>query len=310
MTIEYALAIHGGAGAINKEIYSEKELNDYHLALKSTVKIGIDILQKGGTSMESVIACVVQMENNELFNAGRGAVFNEKGEIEHDACITDGITGKTGAISLAKKIKNPILAAHNVLTNCPHTILAGQAAEVFAQKNNLEIVDPKYFYTERRWKQLTEAQKKATQTLDHGSEGTGTVGAVALDQFGNLAAATSTGGMTNKYAGRISDSSINGAGNFALNNTCAVSGTGTGDKFIQNVLAYDLSALIEYKNYSLEKAAETVIAKLANVGGRGGLIAVNQKGEICLPYNTKGMFRAYSTSKENIKTAIFQDWRD
>ncbi len=285
-----AIAIHGGAGLLNPADYSPDKLNSYLRSLDESLKAGYKILEQGGSSVEAVISSVKVMEDCPLFNAGRGGVFAENGIVELDASLMDGKTLKAGAVTCVHKIKNPIVAAAEVMNHSPHILLSGDGAELFAFKRGLETVPNQYFHTNSRLTQLKNSIEKNKIALDHSY---GTVGAVAIDQQGNLAAGTSTGGLTNKYYGRVSDTSIIGAGNYANNNTCAISGTGTGDPFIRSVLAYDFSCLMEYKNYSLEKAGNIVLNKLKAIGGHGGVIAIDKDGNLYMDFNSTGMFRGY-----------------
>lgn len=285
-----AIAIHGGAGLLNPKDYTEQKLNEYFENLKKSLMAGNDILKQGGNSLEAVVASIKVMEDCPLFNAGKGGVFAENAIVELDASIMDGKTLNAGAVTCVHKIKYPIVAAKEVMNFSPHVMLSGNGAELFAFNRGLEIVDNNYFHTESRLNQLENAKKKNKITLDHSF---GTVGAVAIDQNGDLAAGTSTGGLTNKYYGRVSDTSIIGAGNYANNKTCAISGTGTGDPFIRTVLAHDFSALMEYKNYSLEMAGNIVLNKLKEVGGHGGIISIDKDGNVHMDFNSTGMYRGY-----------------
>jgi len=321
----FALVIHGGAGTILKDSMSPESEQQYKNKLNEALKAGYDILSKGGTSMDAVIASIKIMEDSPLFNAGKGSVFSNDGKNEMDASIMDGKTLKAGAVAGVYTIKNPIEGAKIVMEKSPHVMLAGKGADQFAKAQGLKIEDPKYFYDEKRWKQFQQIKKQEEIKLDHDSSDTsgyvhpkdaefmpekkfGTVGCVALDQYGNLSAGTSTGGMTNKKFGRVGDSPIIGAGTYANNKTCAVSCTGHGEYFIRNVVAYDVSALMEYKGMTLEQAAdEVVMKKLKEQGGEGGLIAMDAKGNIAMPFNTPGMYRAYKKSDGKSEVKIFKD---
>src|SRR5688572_677462 len=315
------LVIHGGAGNISRQNMTPEKEKAYQEGLNAALKAGYAILEKGGTSLDAVEAAIRVMEDNPLFNAGKGAVFTNDGRNELDAAIMDGATLKAGSVAGVSTIRNPISAARAVMERSPHVMLVGRGAEQFAKEQKLEIVDPSYFYTEPRFKQLQKAREEEKPKLDHSSDTTGstlpiflegkkfgTVGAVALDRFGNLAAATSTGGMTNKRYGRVGDAPIIGAGTYANNKTCAVSATGHGEFFIRYTVAHDISALMEYKHRSVRKAAEKVVnEKLVKVGGEGGVIAVDRKGKIAMPFNSTGMFRAYKTAKGETQTLIFKN---
>ena len=280
----YGLVIHGGAGTITRKNMSPEKESSYRAKLTEALAAGFEILEKGGSSMDAVETTIRIMEDSPLFNAGKGAVFTNAGTNELDASIMDGSTLQAGAVAGVKTIKNPISAARKVMEETWHVMLAGEGADNFAKEQGLEIVNNDYFYTERRWKALQKAQN---------SEKHGTVGCVALDRNYNLAAGTSTGGLTNKRWGRIGDTPIVGAGNYANNQTCGVSGTGQGEYFIRGNMAFDVSALMNYSSLSVEKAARQVIDKLSERGGRGGLIAMDKNGNIAMPFNTEGMYRGY-----------------
>ena len=267
-TPDFAIAIHGGAGTITRKNMTPEKESAYRSKLKEALSTGYVILETGGTSLNAVEATIQIMEDSDLFNAGKGAVFTNAGTNELDASIMDGSNLKAGAVAGVKTVKNPISAARKVMDETWHVMLSGDGADQFAKEQNLEIVDPIYFYTQRRWDSL-----KKTQAKKHG-----TVGCVALDKHGNLAAGTSTGGLTNKQWGRIGDSPIIGAGTYANNQTCAVSGTGQGEYFIRGNVAYDISAMMEYENVSVGKAARKVIGKLSDLGAEGGVIAMDSNG--------------------------------
>jgi beta-aspartyl-peptidase (threonine type) len=278
----------------------------YLQKLTEALFCGSAILQNGGSSLDAVEAAVRFMEDCPLFNAGKGAVLNEEGKVELDASIMDGKSLKAGAVAGVSTIKNPISAARKVMENSPHVMLIDGGAEAFALKQGLEIVDPSYFITEKireKW----EKSKKQNQNKDEDQKKKhGTVGAVALDQSGNLAAATSTGGMMNKMRGRIGDSPIIGAGTYANNNTCAISCSGHGEYFIRNVVAYDISAMMEYRGIPLEEAAKIVIQeKLKSQGADGGLIAVDKEGKVTMTFNTNAMFRGYVNSEGQKEVLIY-----
>ncbi len=308
----FAIAIHGGAGTILQTLMTpEKELM-YTQALQAAVHAGHAILKNGGNSLDAVEAAVVSLENFPLFNAGRGAVFTNKGTHEMDASIMDGNTLEAGAVSGISNIQNPIRLARVIKEKSGHVFLCGKEAEVFAQKMNLSFQPDSYFYEESRYKQWLEMKDTDAYQLDHSEhndEGKkfGTVGAVALDMHGNLAAATSTGGMTNKRFGRIGDTPIIGAGTYANNKTCAISCTGHGEYFIRAVVAYDISCLMEYKGMSLKQACNYVVNdKLVKLGGEGGLIAIDHLGNIELPFNSEGMYRAWKHSSGDEGVLIYK----
>jgi L-asparaginase / beta-aspartyl-peptidase len=301
------LVIHGGAGTILKKNMTPEKEKAYLDALKQALRSGYKILDKGGKALDAVEAAVRILEDNPLFNAGRGSVFTNEGKNELDASIMDGKTLAAGAVAGVTTIRNPITAARAVMEKSGHVMMMGKGAEKFASVQGLEIVNPKYFYTEERWKSFIRVRSEDPDSveLDHGNKtsGTtpvnhdskfGTVGAVALDMEGNLAAATSTGGMTNKKYGRVGDAPIIGAGTYADNNTCAVSCTGWGEYFIRLVVAKSVCDLMAYKNISLKEAGdELIMKKVPQLGGDGGLIAVDKNGNITMPFNTEGMYRGY-----------------
>ena len=312
------LVIHGGAGTILKENMTPAKETAYRQKLEEALSKGYAVLEKGGTSLEAIVTAISIMEDSPLFNAGKGSVFTNEGKNEMDAAIMDGKTNMAGAVAGVTNIKNPITAAMAVMNQSNHVMMAGAGAEKFAQKVGLEIVDPSYFYTDRRYDQLQNIIEKEETQLDHDSDqGSiksrfhdykfGTVGAVALDQYGNLAAGTSTGGMANKRYGRIGDAPIIGAGTYASNEACAVSATGHGEYFIRSVVAYDIAALMKYKNLPLSDAAdEVVMKKLVDTGGGGGIIAVDKSGNIAMPFNTAGMYRGYIKEKGKAQVFIYK----
>jgi len=313
---EFGIVIHGGAGTITREKMTPELEKAYHAGLLESLVAGYNILNSGGSSLDAVYRAVYVMEENPLFNAGKGAVFTNSGIHEQDAAIMDGKTLKVGAVAGVRHIKNPINLARLVMEKTPHVLLARDGAEEFARLQGMEMMPDEYFDTEARRRQLLEVQAKERdlQTTPQasglfGAEGkSGTVGAVALDKAGNLAAATSTGGMSNSRYGRIGDSPIIGAGTYANNRTCAISATGHGEYFIRAVSAYDLSAMMEYRGLSLQQAAEVAIhTKLAALGGTGGLIGIDPSGSITLQLNTPGMYRGYYLPDGKPFTAIYRD---
>ncbi len=292
---EWAIVIHGGAGVITKENMTPEMDKKYRSALEDAIKKGISILSSGGTALEAVEKTINIMEDNPLFNAGKGAVFTHDGKNEMDAAIMDGSNLAAGSVACVTDIKNPITAARYVMTNSKHVMLTGSGASEFAKEQGLEIVPPSYFYTERRFNELQEILKKSKN---------GTVGCCALDKNGNLAAGTSTGGMSDKRYNRVGDTPVIGAGTYANNATCAVSATGHGEFFIRWTVAHDISALMEYKGLSLSDASELVINdKLVKAGGSGGVICVDKAGNISMPFNSEGMFRGFATADG--KSGIF-----
>ena len=296
-SVEFSIAIHGGAGTITRKNMTPEKENAYRSKLKETLNVGYSILNKGGTSLDAVEATIRIMENSELFNAGKGAVFTNAETNELDASIMDGRNLKAGAVARVKTVKNPISAARKVMEETWHVMLSGDGADKFAKEQGLDIVDPNYFYTQRRWDSL-----KKIQVEKHG-----TVGCVALDKHGNLAAGTSTGGLTNKRWGRVGDSPIIGAGTYANNQTCAVSGTGQGEYFIRGNVAYDVSAIMEYKGKSVGEAAQNVIRKLSDKGGNGGIITMDSKGNISMPFNTAGMYRGFRKAGQAPEIFIYKN---
>ena len=294
---KYTIVLHGGAGTISKSLPdSVKEV--YIKSLKVALQLGKNILEKGGTSLDAVETVVKYLENDEKFNAGKGAVYTSEGTHELDASIMDGRNHSSGAVTVVKHVKNPIVLARAVMEKTPHILFAGEGADKLAEKFHLETVPNSYFDTEKRYDQWQKYKK------EHGEEH-GTVGCVALDEYGNLAAATSTGGLTNKMPGRVGDSPLINAGTYANNKTCAVSCTGTGELFIKNTVAFNVSALMEYKNYSLEEAADEMINKRLK-SGDGGLIAVDKDGNYATPFNTEGMFRGVANSSGLFEVKIWE----
>ncbi len=294
-----ALAVHGGAGTILREQMTPDLEREYRGGLEAALKAGWSVLESGGTSLDAVEATVVSLENFPLFNAGYGAVFTHEGKNEMDASIMDGKALKAGAVAFVRNVKNPIKLARKVMERTEHILLAGEGANLFAAEMGVETAPDEYFFTEHRWLQLQEAIAAGRVQLDHSAKPIGTVGAVACDQNGNVAAATSTGGMTNKKFGRVGDTPIIGAGNYA-DDICAVSCTGHGEYFMLGVSAYDVAARMKYKGVSLEQAARETIERLAEINGEGGLIAVDTNGNVTLPFNSEGMYRGYITGNDNL----------
>ncbi|MCK5821391.1 MAG: isoaspartyl peptidase/L-asparaginase [Bacteroidales bacterium] len=296
----YSIAIHGGAGVILKENMSDELEAQYRSKLLEALSIGEKILADGGTCLDAVEQTIWVMENSPLFNAGKGAVFTHHGTNELDASIMNGSDLQAGAVAGVGDVKHPISLARKVMTDSDHVLLSGAGASEFAREVGLEIVDSSYFYTEKRWKSLQRALKKVNANKY------GTVGCAAMDQYGNLAAGTSTGGMTNKKYNRIGDAPIIGAGTYASNKSCAISATGHGEFFIRYTVAREIAALMEYKQMSLQSAAEEVIIKrLKPIGGDGGIISVDKDGNIALVFNTPGMYRASVKAGEKPYVAIF-----
>jgi len=314
-----ALAIHGGAGTISRSSMTADLEREYRNGLKAALRAGWSILEDRGSAIEAVEAAVVSLEDFPLFNAGRGSVFTHEGTNEMDAAIMDGSALKAGAVAFVRNVKNPIKLARLVMQCTEHVLLAADGANKFATEMNVEHAPDEYFFTEHRWQQLQDAIAAGRVQLDHtpaetrpvgsvsrGQETSlGTVGAVACDSEGRLAAATSTGGMTNKKFGRVGDTPIIGAGNYA-DDTCAVSCTGHGEYFMLGVTAYDVAARMKYKGLSLDDAASETIEHLTSIGGEGGLIAVDAQGNVVLPYNSDGMYRGWTTSPEGVFTEIYR----
>jgi len=318
---KFVLVIHGGAGTILKSQMTPEKEKAYQQGLNDALQKGYEVLSKGGTALDAVEATIEVMEDNPLFNAGKGAVFTHEGKNEMDAAIMDGKTLKAGAVAGVTNIKNPITAARAVMDKSGHVVMAGKGAEQFAAQQGCIIVDPSYFFTEDRWKALQKAkaddslkpfERDTSKSFLKQSENKdykyGTVGCVALDVYGNLAAGTSTGGMTNKKFGRIGDSPIIGAGTYANNSTCAISCTGYGEYFIRLVMAKSVSDRMELGHETLQQAAnEMIMHKLGDLGGDGGLIAVDKNGNIAMPFNTTGMYRGYMTSDGKKEIKIYKE---
>ncbi len=323
--IRPVILIHGGAGTMSRDGAADAQQAAYHVALRAVLEPSRDVLVQGGSALDAVSLAVDLLEDCPLFNAGHGAVFTHDETHELDASIMDGATLKAGAVGCVSRIKRPLRAARAVMEHTEQVLLVGAAAEAIAQRLGLEMVNPDYFSTEHRREQLRAALAAHLTLLDHDGaalqlgepagpkppleEGRkfGTVGAVALDAHGNLAAATSTGGMTNKQPGRVGDSCLIGAGTYADNATAAVSCTGTGEMFIRVAAAHDVCARMAYAGVSLQQAAEDVVMNsLPAIGGRGGLIAVDRHGNFTMPFNTEGMYRGFARAGEAPQTAIFR----
>jgi len=314
----FAIAIHGGAGTILKKNMSSEKDSAFRNTLSEALQTGYEILKKGGSSIDAVEAAVKVMEDSPLFNAGKGSVFTADGKNEMDAAIMNGENLQAGAVAEVRTIKNPVSAARAVMEKSSHVMLVGTGAEQFAKESGLQIVDTTYFFDQERWNQLQKAKEQEERKKDTtGStkpakfemvdKKFGTVGAVALYQHGNLAVATSTGGMTNKKFGRVGDTPVIGAGTYANNKTCAVSCTGYGEYFMRGVIAYDVSAMMEYKGMTLEQATQAAMTKLAAAGGSGGLIAIDKNGHISQPFISEGMYRGYMKSDGKMHVAIYKD---
>ena len=317
-TNEFAIVIHGGAGTILKKNMTPEKEKEYKTTLTKAINVGYTILKNGGTSIDAVEKTIHVLENSPLFNAGKGAVFTHEETNELDASIMTGNNLNAGAVAGVKNVKNPISLARKIMENSPHVMLSGNGASQFAEEQGLELVDPSYFYTENRFQSLQKIKSQEKTKLDHDEKSAffdqnikdskfGTVGCVALDKSGNITAGTSTGGMTNKRWNRIGDSPIIGSGTYANNNTCGISSTGWGEYFIRAQVAHDISAQIEYKNASLQNAANDVIHnKLTQLGGTGGIIAIDKYGNIIYEFNTAGMYRASMNDKGELDVKIYQ----
>ena len=305
------IAVHGGAGTILRSSLTSQKEKEYKDALHEAVNDANVILTDGGSSTDAVTAAVVSLENSHLFNAGKGSVFTSEGLHEMDASIMEGANRNAGAVAGVRRIQNPVLLAKEVMDFSEHVMLLGKGAEEFAKIRGFKSVDDEYFFDQYRYLQWKKIRGTNKTQLDHTDDSIdnkyGTVGAVALDMQGHVAAATSTGGLTNKMYGRIGDSGLIGIGNYANDLTCAVSCTGHGEYFIRGVAAYDISCLIEYKGFSLADACEEVIHKrLPKLGGDGGVIAVNKAGEVALTFNSEGMYRGYQVNGGKVVTRIFE----
>lgn len=317
---KYVMVIHGGAGTILKSSMTEEKEKAYRAALTKALQQGYSVIQSGKPSLDAVEAAIHVLEDSPLFNAGKGAVFTHDGRNEMDASIMNGETLEAGAVAGVTTIRNPISAARAVMEKSEHVMMVGQGAEKFAKEAGLTLVDPSYFRTEERWKGLQKAieEDSTKSVLDHGNRKAalmgiknrdnkfGTVGAVALDKKGNLAAGTSTGGMTNKKYGRVGDAPIIGAGTYANNATAGISCTGWGEFYIRSVVAHDISALMEYKGLSVSEAAKLVMDKVGKLGGDGGVIALDRKGNVATPFNTEGMYRGMVTEDGKITVEIYK----
>ncbi|MFU0964919.1 beta-aspartyl-peptidase [Kluyvera ascorbata] len=307
------IAIHGGAGAISRQQMSAQKEHEYVTALSDIVESGQKMLEAGASALDAVTEAVRLLEECPLFNAGIGSVFTAAETHELDACVMDGNSLQAGAVAGVKHLRNPVLAARLVLDKSPHVMLIGEGAEAFVGAEGMELVNNSLFSTDMRFQQLLEARSHGEFILDHDAplderQKMGTVGAVALDFNGNLAAATSTGGMTNKLPGRVGDSPLVGAGCYANNASVAVSCTGTGEVFIRTLAAYDIAALMDYGNLSLLEACERVVMeKLPALGGSGGLIAIDREGNVVLPFNSEGMYRAWAYAGDTPTIGIYKE---
>jgi beta-aspartyl-peptidase (threonine type) len=304
--MKFGMVIHGGAGTIERSEMTAENEAGHRAGLEQALQAGYDVLRRGGPSLDAVEAAIRVLEDNPLFNAGKGAVFTHEGTNELDASIMDGKTLNAGAVAALKHIRNPISLARLVMEKSPHVMLVGDGAEAFAKKMGVKFVDQKYFYTDERWQSLQKEKMKSSPAPLPDKDRRGTVGAVALDKAGNLAAGTSTGGTTNKQFGRVGDSPIIGAGTYANNGTCAVSCTGDGEYFIRSVVAYDISAMMEYKGMPVQGAAQAALDKAGKLGGTGGLIAIDKQGNFAMPFNTSGMYRGKVGPDGKISVEIYR----
>lgn len=316
----YKIAVHGGAGTIRREDMTAEMEAAYLEGLRDALSAGYTLLQKGRTAVEAVRAATVSLEDNILFNAGKGSVFGKDGQQEMDASIMDGSNLMAGAVSAVRNVRNPVELAYTIMTQSPHVMLNGQGALEFAKLHRLKTEPDEYFFSSFRYEQWRQMQGSDEAALDHNvkldkpalvknpaDKKFGTVGAVAVDMQGNIAAATSTGGMTNKQFGRVGDSPIIGAGTYANNKTCAISCTGHGEPFIRAVTAYDVSCLMEYKGHSLEEAMHIVVHdKLLKIDGEGGMIGVDAKGNAALVFNSEGMYRGVKGSDGIEEISIYK----
>ncbi len=315
-----AIVVHGGAGTILPDAMTDEQERAYRAALRTALEAGYAVLQDGGSSVDAVVAALTTMEDSPLFNAGKGAVFTSENTVELDASIMDGKTRNAGALTGVKHIKNPIVLARLIMDESPHVMMAGEGAEAFAREHDVEFVENDYFYTERRRRQSEEARRREAEGGDAGTgdagrapdaEKFGTVGAVALDRDGNLAAGTTTGGTTNKRFGRVGDSPIIGAGTYADNETCGVSATGHGEYFIRAAVAPDIAARMKYGGMTLQEAAHPVIVeelpRMLPDGGTGGVVALDRAGNIAMPFSTPGMYRGYIDTEGNLVIRIYRE---
>lgn len=319
----WSIAIHGGAGVIDRATLTPEQEARYRAALERAIEAGIAMLEANGSALDAVEAAITSMEDDPLFNAGRGAVYTSEGRVELDASIMDGKALNVGSVAAVTRTRNPIVLARRVMEQSPHVMLVGNGADTFSREKGIAQVEPAYFHTERRWRALEDFLRARNlpipqkpdgvrpagegESLVHDEGKRGTVGAVALDVHGNLAAGTSTGGTTGKRWGRVGDSPIIGAGTYASNRSCAVSATGTGEYFIRLTVAREICALVEYKQLSLQAAADEVVQRqLTAIGGDGGIIAVAPSGDIAWSFNTSGMYRAKAAKGRRIEVGIYK----
>jgi beta-aspartyl-peptidase (threonine type) len=307
---DFVLAVHGGAGVIPREAMTRKTENALRCGLRASLRAGRRVLQAGGTALDAVTDAVVALEDDPLFNAGRGAVFTTNGQHEMDAAVMDGQNRMAGAVAGVMGPRNPVIAARAVMEKSKHVLLIGEGAVQFCREHGVSFASSRYFYTEARWREmLEELERRRTGAPDTRNDAArhGTVGAVARDRQGNLAAATSTGGITAKLPGRVGDSPVFGAGTWADNETCAVSATGTGEFFMRWAVAHEIAARIRHRGDTLERAAKEVVVELGRIGGRGGIIAVDRAGAVALPFNCPGMYRGMIRADGIALTALYQE---
>jgi len=302
---EWAFAIHGGAGVIERGELSSDQETAYRASLNAALEAGALVLRGGGSSLDAVEKAIRTLEDDPLFNAGKGAVFTADGRNELDASIMDGRTLQAGAVAGVTRTKNPISLARAVMEQSKHVMLMGEGADAFSKEHGLEQVDPSYFRTERRWKELEEWRNQQSALPPDVTHAYGTVGAIALDTSGHIAAGTSTGGLTGKRWGRVGDSPILGAGTYAADGVCAVSATGTGEYFIRETAARQVCDRVQWNRESIQSAADDTIKSIGGIGGDGGLIAMDAKGRIAFAMNTTGMYRAWITATTTARTAIY-----
>jgi L-asparaginase / beta-aspartyl-peptidase len=306
----FAIALHGGAGTVARHLLNEEKQKEYESGLKTALDAGYDVLEKGGSSVDAVVAAVTILEDCPLFNAGKGAVFNHDGKHEMDASLMNGADRTAGAVAGVRHIKNPVLLAKAIMEKSEHVFLMGDGAEIFAKQQGIAFEDDAYFHDDFRYEQYKEALETDRIQLDHSAAGDrkfSTVGAVALDINGNIAAATSTGGMTNKKYGRVGDTPIIGSGTYASNETCGVSCTGHGELFIRQVVAHQVHSMMKYGGQSLSQACEQVVMNdLVQIGGEGGLVAIDKYGHVVFSFNSSGMYRGFRKSDGTEMVAIYR----
>lgn len=308
-TAEWSLAIHGGAGTIPRESLSAEKERETRKVLEKALLAGSEVLKKGGAAQDAVVAAVAVMEDSPLFNAGKGSVFNAEGKHEMDASLMEGSNRQAGAVTGIVSVKNPVILCREIIRSSEHVFLSGSGAEEFAREHGFEMMPPEYFYDEFRFQQWQSVRGTTRSMLDHTDERKfGTVGAVAMDRNNHLAAATSTGGMTNKMYGRVGDSPVLGAGTWADDRTCAISCTGHGEYFMRYMVAYDIACLMEYRSLSLQEAVRFVVhEKLKEAGGEGGLVAVDGTGSVVMEFNSDGMYRGSVSNISDCYTAIYSN---